>query len=492
MFKIYKLKKKDVMMKNKLMTENVCTLTDSYKLAHFQAYQPNLKRVYSYFESRKGAKFPYTVFFGLQFLLKEIEGIVFDSKDVDEAVYRAKAHFFGNPTMFNEAGWRRLLEKHGGILPIEIKAVEEGSVIPIDNVLFSVENTDDEFPWLTNYLESHLTHVWYPSVVATLSRNTKELFKKYLEKTADNLDILPWCLHDFGYRGVSSNQSAGRGGSGHLVNFLGTDTFIAMDYVHRFYNEDYENIGHSVFATEHSIMTSLGEDGELKIIEDILEKNPVGIVSIVSDSYDYYRNVKWVGSVLKQRIVDRFNNAPKEIPTKYVIRPDSCTPTHQTPHELVLWTFQQLEKDFGVTPNTKGYKKLPPYIGVIWGDGIDMQGIEKILEILDLNGYDTSTIVAGMGGGLLQKINRDTMRSAFKCSAQLQGEQWVDIQKNPLDKSKKSKAGKLALIIEDGIHKTIKESELNGRENLLKTVFLNGKIVKEFTFAEVRKNAELK
>jgi len=485
-------KLKKCYMKNRLMTENICTLSDSYKLAHFKAYPKNLKKVYSYFEARTGATYPYTVFFGLQFLLKEIEGIVFNSNDIDEAVYKVKAHFFGNPTMFNEVGWRRLLEKHGGILPIEIKAVAEGTPVPINNVLFTIENTDDEFPWLTNFLETFLTHVWFTSIVATKSRIVKEIIKSYLEKTSETLDILPYSLHDFSKRGVSSMQSAGRGGAGHLVNFVGTDNFISLDYVHRFYSEDYDKIGYSVFATEHSIMTSKGEDGEFGIIQDILKDNPVGILSIVADSYDYYRNVKWVGKEFKQIIIDRYINSPVGIPSKYVIRPDSCTPTHPTPESLVLWTFQQLESDFGVTINTKGYKSLHPAIGVIWGDGISVNGITSILELLELHNYDTSSCIFGMGGNLLQKVDRDTNRMAFKVSAMLQGDTWVDIQKNPLDTRKKSKAGKLSLIKSD-THgfETIRQDELKDREDQLKTVFLNGKIIKQFSFAEVRYNAEL-
>jgi nicotinamide phosphoribosyltransferase len=471
----------------KIINTNICLKTDSYKIGHFSAYPYGTQKVYSYFEARKGAKFNETLFFGLQFLLKDLEGIVFTREDVEEAKKKMDCHL--GVGKFNYDGWIRLLEKHAGKLPIEIKAVQEGTLVPIDNVLFTVENTDDEFPWLTGHLETELTHVWHPMVVATLSREIKKVIKNYLDITSDNYQNLFFALHDFGARATENSDAGARGGAGHLVNFLGTDTLVAMDEIEQYYNVPYAGLGYSVFATEHSVMTSLGKDGESTVIQSVLDYNPSGIVSVVADSYDYYNFVKeCVGKKFKQQIIDRNIKNPNSI---FVIRPDSCTPTHNTPEELVLWTFNQLENDFGVTTNKKGFKTLHPAIAVIWGDGINKEGIEKILKILSDNKYDTGKLVVGMGGNLLQKIDRDLQRMAFKCSAQLRDNIWFDIQKNPLDTKKKSKAGKLALIKEDNQFKTIRENELNDRENFLKTVFLNGELVNPITFNVVRKNAEL-
>lgn len=479
-----------------MIKHNVILDSDSYKVGHWIGYPDKLEAVYSYFEARRGSKYNETVFFGLQYLLNQIEGVVITKDMIDDAERKFKAHFFGAP-FFNRADWEYILTEHGGKLPVRIQAVDEGSVIPINNVVMTIENTGGpRTAWLVNYLETFLSRIWYPITVATKSYNVKKIIKRYLDETAEHDQLLPFLLHDFGARGVSSAESAGIGGAAHLVNFLGTDTIVAMECVADNYDMSYEDgIGHSVFATEHSMMTALGPNGELDVIRKILDANPVGIVSVVADSYDYYRNVsQYVGKDLKEQILKRHAES-NGVPTKYVVRPDSITPDHPTPEDLVVWTYNQLERDFGVTINSKGYKELNPAAGVIWGDGIDMDGTEKILESLKVNKYATTTFVTGMGGGLLQKLNRDTARHAFKCSAQKQNGVWVDIQKNPLDQSKKSKAGRLALVSEDfnGVPfiKTIREDELSGRENLLKTVFENGEIVRRHNFVDIRKRAKL-
>lgn len=480
-------------MKDK--THNVIMDGDSYKTVHHKVY--NAEAVYSYFEARRGAKYNETVFFGLQYLLKKIEGVVVTQQLIDDAAEKIKAHFFGNDEMFNREGWEYIVNHHGGKLPVRIKAVDEGTVVPINNVVMTIENTGGkETAWLTNYLETYLSRIWYPITVATKSYNVKRIIKRYLDETAEHDALLPFLLHDFGARGVSSEESAAVGGAAHLINFVGTDTMVAMDFVADNYNVPFEGIGYSVFATEHSVMTALGPDGELDIMQKVLDTNPIGIVSVVADSYDYYRNVvQYVGKDLKEQIIKR-NVEAGEIPTKYVIRPDSITPDHPTPEDLVVWTYNQLERDYGVTINEKGYKELHPAVGVIWGDGIDTDGVEKILDALKDNGYATTGMVFGMGGALLQRLNRDTARHAFKCSAQKQNGKWVDIQKNPLDHTKKSKAGRLALVKEDlngtPFVKTIREDELkDGQENLLKTVFENGEITRKHTFAEIRERAAL-
>ena len=143
-----------------------------------------------------------------------------------EAEIFIKEHFGTN--VFNRSGWEYILSQHGGKLPVRIRAVPEGTLVDTKNVLFTVENTDPEVPWLTNYLETLLVQAWYPITVATNSWACKQLIIQYMERTSETMDAIPFMLHDFGYRGVSSVETAGIGGAAHLVNFLGTDTIAGI------------------------------------------------------------------------------------------------------------------------------------------------------------------------------------------------------------------------------------------------------------------------
>jgi nicotinamide phosphoribosyltransferase len=470
------------------MNNSIITLTDSYKLNHWNQYPEGTEHVYSYFESRNGAKFDNTVFFGLQYLLKEyLAGEVVTQPKIERAAKLAKAHF-GREGLFNRAGWEYIRKEYDGRLPILIKAVPEGTPVPVSNVLMTVENLDPKCGFLTNHLESLLTHVWHASNVATLSRETKKMIKFYRELTSDSNVGLEFMLHDFGFRGVSSVESAGVGGAGHLVNFLGTDTLKAMEVIVDYYNgnPNFEGIAYSVPATEHSIMTSMGREGELKVVERLLNEYPTGILSVVADSYDYYYFVNSiVGYQFRKRILERDG--------VFVVRPDSVTPSHPTPEDLMAWTLETLHFHFGAEKNNKGFYVLNPKVRVLWGDGIDKDGINKILDRAKVEGYSAENLVFGMGGGLLQKHNRDTQRNAFKSSAQRRNGVWRDIQKDPVDKSKVSKKGRLKLTRVEGGHgsiwKTVGEAE-EGKEYLV-PVFETGEILRDYNFDEIRKNAEI-
>lgn len=462
---------------------NIILLTDSYKLNHWNQYPTGTEAVYSYFESRKGAKFDNTVFFGLQYILRRyLSGVVINENEIDFAEEVAAGHF-GDKGYFNRAGWEHIINKHDGRLPIRIRAVPEGTPMAISNVLMTVESLDDKCAWLTNALESLLTHVWHPSNVATLSRETKKLLAGYLDETADNRNSLGYMLHDFGFRGCSSVESASIGGAAHLINFFGTDTVPALELLWDYYGRaKFSEIGHSVAATEHSIMTALGQKGESKIVGGLLKKYPKGILSCVADSYDYYNFVNnIVGEQFKNEILKRDG--------VFVVRPDSTTHLHATPESLVVWTLGNLADNFGSTLNNKGYIVLNPKVRVIWGDGIDFDGIKRILAQAEAAGYSAENLVFGMGGGLLQKHNRDTQRNAFKSSAQKRDGVWYDIQKDPLDKSKASKKGRLKLVLENGVYQTVPESD--PRPDQLVTVFENGELTREYTLAEIRANAKL-
>lgn len=474
--------------------DNLILKTDSYKLNHWNQYPKGTTRVYSYMESRKGAQFPYTVFFGLQYLLrKNLAGRVVTQKHINEAEALSEAHF-GSGQMFNRAMWQHILRAHNGCLPLRIKAVPEGTLVPESNIMMSVENTDDDCAPLTNGVESLLTHVWYPSTVATLSHATKMRIKKALEISAEKTDGLNFMLHDFGYRGVSSDESSEIGGAAHLVNFLGTDTVPAIMLLADYYGNGSGNpkdgrftgIAYSVPATEHSIMTSLGRDGEVALVRQLIKDYPKGILSVVADSYDIYYFVSNImGVLLKDEILARDG--------VFVVRPDSITGLHPTPESEMCWIMDALWDKFGGTTNSKGYKVLNPKVRVLWGDGIDMHGIEKILGAIIANGYSAENIATfGMGGGLLQKINRDTQRFAFKSSWQMRNDVGYDIFKEPKDLSKASKKGRLKLVLAEGSHANVLTTvpESDKRPDVLETVFLNGKVMRTQTLPDVRKNAE--
>merc|ERR1712151_1249634 len=302
---------------------NILMLTDSYKVTHHLQYPPGTRTVYSYFECRgKGTR--EIVFFGLQYYLKRfLCGKVVTEEKIAQAAEYFKTHFSQpgigyDDRLFNAKAWQHILQKKGGHLPISIKAVPEGTVLSDNNVLFTMENTDPECYWLTNYLETLLVQVWYPITVCTQSRDQKLVIDHYLKETGcgDVLDkgLNLFKLHDFGFRGVSSVESAAIGGAAHLVNFLGTDTMAALVCVKECYHE--ENAGFSIPASEHSTITSWGEEKEVEAMKNMLEQYPTGLVACVSDSYDIFRACEdYWGGELKGMIEARQG--------LLVVRPDS-------------------------------------------------------------------------------------------------------------------------------------------------------------------------
>lgn len=461
---------------------NLILATDSYKLGHWKQYPENTQGVYSYFEPREGAEYPETVFFGLQSILRrQLAGAVVRRPDIEFAARLAEAHF-GTDELFNRAGWEYIVNEHGGKLPVRIKAVPEGTPVPTGNVLMTVENTDPACFWLTNALESILTHVWYPTTVASRSRFVKKMLAHKLKTSGADLGGLQFMLHDFGYRGATTHDAAAIGGAGHLVSFAGTDTLPAMELALWDYGADLSTLAFSVPATEHSVMTALGRDGEFKIVDRLLENHPAGILSVVADSFNIYRFVDAMGNQFKDRIMARDG--------VFVVRPDSVTTMDPTPAALTLTILQKLWNAFGGTVNEKGFKVLDPHVRVLWGDGIDPYGIEKIVNLAMLDKFSAENLVFGMGGGLLQKLNRDTQRFAFKAAAQKRDGTWHDVQKTPLDATKLSKAGRLQL------HKTIdgqfKTVSIDAAANdQLRTVFENGELTNLTTFDEVRERAAI-
>lgn len=454
---------------------NIMLATDSYKVSHYRQYPAGTTRVFSFFESR-GGRYPETVFFGLQYLIKKhLLGVVVTEEKIEEAKEIFAAHF-GSDKMFNEAGWRHILTVHNGRLPIEIRAVKEGSRIPTSNVLVTVVNTDPEVPWLTNYIETLLVQLWYPTTVATQSYFMKQTILRYLEETGTP-ELVDFKLHDFGFRGSTTVESAGIGGAAHLVNFKGTDTVEALLVAKNFYSE--KMAGFSIPAAEHSTITSWGRDGEVEAYRNMLRKYPDGLVAVVSDSYDIFfacENI-W-GGILRDEVLARNGTL--------VIRPDSGDPV-----TVILRVFEILGRKFGFEVNSKGYKVLNPKVRVIQGDGIDYLSIGDILEAMKRAGWSADNIAFGSGGGLLQKIDRDTQKIAFKCCAVEVSGEWVDVMKDPItDPGKRSKAGRLALVHRNGKYETVREEEVFG-DDLLVTVFKNGNLLVDYTLANVRERVNV-
>lgn len=416
------------------MHRNPLLLTDSYKLTHWGQYPPGTERVYSYLEARTGGMFKDVVFFGLTPIIANyLSGKFCEKHHIAHAVRVANGHF-GRKDMFNAEGWRWLLEKHNGRLPLEIKAVPEGTVVPEGNVLMTVENTDPDFWWLTNYVESLLVQVWYPCTVATLSREVKKVILDALEKSGTP-SALEYKLHDFGFRGVSSVESAELGGMAHLVNFRGTDTLVALEAAAHYYGPDYLVAGQSVPAAEHSTITSWGKEREVDAYHNMLDLYQGGIVSVVSDSWDILSACeKLWGGELKDRVLGRRGVV--------VVRPDSGQP-----EEMVVKVLETLGKAYGTVRNSKGFKVLPDQLRVIQGDGMNYGSVRDVLGNMLTHHWSADNITFGMGGALLQQVNRDTQRFAFKCSAvQIEGV-WRDVRKEVVsDPSKASKGGKLALL----------------------------------------------
>jgi nicotinamide phosphoribosyltransferase len=446
--------------------------TDSYKASMFNQYPEGTEQVFSYIESR-GGEYPETLFFGLQAFLREYLAKPITKVDIDEAEVLLKAH--GEP--FNRAGWEYILEKHQGYLPLAISAVPEGSIVPTGNVLVTVCNTDPKCFWLTTYVETALLRaVWYPTTVATNSWTSKKIIQRYLEKNGDPAGI-SFKLHDFGARGVSSEESAGLGGMAHLVNFMGTDTISGIRYAMKYY--DASVCGFSIPAMEHSTVTSWGQMKEIDAFRNMLKYHakPGGLVACVSDSYDIYKACDMWGISLKQRVIDSGATV--------VIRPDSGDPV-----EVVPKCAEILAYHFGTTTNSKGYRVLNN-VRLIQGDGVDHNTIEKILKVLDNKAFSADNVAFGQGGALLQQVNRDTCKFAMKCSAVKVNGSWRDVYKNPVtDPGKRSKRG-IVNLYKTSEGKYISDTYTNISKSAgwsfgSDPVYYNGTLVNETTFDKVR------
>ncbi|HUB25162.1 MAG TPA: nicotinate phosphoribosyltransferase [Tepidisphaeraceae bacterium] len=461
------------------MLDNLLLMTDSYKVTHWKQYPPGTQTVYSYLEARAGGEYRTVVFFGLQYVLKRyFSGQVVTHGKIEQAGEFFKAHF-GADTLFNRGGWEYLLKQHGGRLPVEIRAVPEGTPVAESNVLLTIENTDPKLFWLVNYLETLLVEVWYGCTTATISREMKKIIRAALGRSGtDTPANLAFRLHDFGYRGVSSPESAAIGGAGHLVNFLGTDTLAACELLMQYYRAAMP--GFSIPAAEHSTITSWGQGNEEAAYRNMLEQYPTGLVAVVSDSWDVCRAAGelW-GTHLRDKVLARDG--------VLVIRPDSGEPREVLPEILSI-----LAEKFGASKNTKGYRVLNDKVRLIQGDGITRHSLAGILGAVMDAGFSADCLAFGSGGGLLQTCNRDTQRFAMKCSYVVVSGVGQDVYKRPVtDETKNSKRGRLALIRDGDDYRTVPQAEAGGRDVLV-PVFRDGAILHEWTLDDIRRAAEVK
>ena len=463
------------------MLDNIILMTDSYKATHWKMYPPKTSKVYSYLEARVGGEYPEVVFFGLQYLLQRyLEGKRVTHKHIETADAFFLSHFGQN--FFNRHGWEYIVDVHNGKLPIEIRAVSEGTVVPEGNVMLTIENTDPKCFWLTNHLETLLVQLWYPCTVATTSLQQKKMILAGLEKSGTP-DLADFKLHDFGYRGSSSPESAAIGGAAHLIHFRGTDTLAACEFAMKYYNANMPGI--SIPAAEHSTITSWGEDAEISAFRHALEVYPTGLISIVSDSWDIQKACRLWGTELKDCVAHRNGTL--------VIRPDSGQPEKIVPDCLDI-----LGEKFGYKTNDKGYKVLPGFLRLIQGDGISRHTLGGIIDAIIQRGWSLDNVTFGSGGGLLQRVNRDTQRFAMKCSYVVVDDQERDVYKAPTsDLTKSSKKGRLKLIKKEKYvdgnnivsYQTVSE-KTHGQDEL-KVIFRDGQIKSYIHFDQVRKNAKL-
>ena len=453
---------------------NLILATDGYKITHWKQYPLGTEIVYAYLESR-GGKFASTIFFGLQYYLRRyLAGAVVTQEKIDEADTKMRAYFGAD--YFNREGWEYILREHGGRLPVSIRAVPEGTDVPTGNVLMTIENTDPKCYWLTNYLETMLMQVWYPTTVATLSNYVRRKLLGYLRRTGSDAGI-DYMLHDFGYRGVSSQESAGLGDAGHLLNFNGTDTIAGIELLRdHYYGQCSAILASSIPASEHSTITSWGEENEVAAMRNMLTAYPSGPVACVSDSYNIWRACsEYWGRDLRMDINKRDGTL--------IVRPDSGKP------ELVdVKCLELLGEAFGFQENGRGYKVLNPKVRLIQGDGIEYDTLDSILDAMIHAGWAAENIAFGSGGGLLQKLDRDTQRFAFKCSAIRVNGQWRDVYKDPVtDPGKVSKRGRLRLV--QAVGGALSTTTDEGGGDMLVEVFRNGRVFVDQSLDDIRARA---
>ncbi|MEB0010944.1 nicotinate phosphoribosyltransferase [Glaciimonas sp. Gout2] len=483
------------------MNLNPATAIDGYKVDHRRQYPDNTEVVFSNLTARTTRR-KYTdhlVFFGLQyfiksFLIKSWEEDFF--KQPKDEVIRRFSRRINNYLGPNNVGTQHIADLHDlGYLPIKIMALPEGSIYPLRVPCLVIFNTDERFFWLTNYLETILsTNVWGMCTSATSAHEYKKILTAYALETDGSTEFVNWQGHDFSFRGMYGAEAATMSGAAHLLSFTGTDTIPAIDFLEEFYgaNSDLELVGGSVAATEHSVMCAGGMDNELetfrRLIQDIY---PAGIVSIVSDSWDFWQVMTDFTVKLKEQILARDG--------KVVFRPDTGCPVKMICGDAdakigspeYKGAIECLWEVFGGSKTKQGYKILDPHVGLIYGDSITIERATAICTGLKAKGFSSTNVVFGIGSYTYQYVTRDTDGFAVKATfAKISGEN-REIFKAPKtgDGTKNSAKGLVAVFKNDQgkfyLRDQVSWNEVNNCEFV--PVFENGKLLNEVTLTEVRK-----
>lgn len=497
-------------------------MIDAYKIDHRRQYPPGITNVYSNWTPR-ASKMPgvnKVVFFGLQYYLQELHEAFeeFFAANIEDVV----ADYEQNITEIigpNSVGVKHIRALHSlGYLPLQFKALPEGTLVPVRVPMFTVENTLPEFFWLVNYLETWMSaHLWLPSTSATQAYYMRQMLNDWAVKTTGSTAGVEFQGHDFSYRGHSGTEAAAMSGAGHLLSFLGSDTLPAKSFVKKYY-EAKEPILLSVAATEHSVMCAGGHDTEKDTYARLLDLYPSGILSVVSDTWDLWKVITEILPDLKDKIMARDG--------KLVIRPDSGNPADilcgLNTNENYLWNghgistgkpeekgvVELLWEIFGGAVNELGYKVLDPHIGAIYGDSITFDVANDICKRLEAKGFASTNVVFGMGSffynggwrnndGSVGWVTRDTFGFAMKATNVTRFGSEVAIFKDPKTDSgtKKSARGRLGVfevdgeyVLRDGVSaEEYKSFDFTMKDNLT-IVYLNGHFVEWWTFDEVKRN----
>lgn len=557
----------------KRFTQTALSSIDSYKLGHADQYPEGTTKVYSNFTPRSLKHLPVprqcgtirVVWFGLQAFLNDLQSVwqetFFDrSKDEVVAEFMHLVDPFCGPRGFNQSRIEWLHDL--GYLPIEIKSLPEGTLVPAGVPVLTITNTLPEAYWLPNFLETWLSaDLWKPSTAATISYTYRKIIDHYAELTGGNKEFVMWQGHDFSSRGMSGIQDAARTGAGHLLSFAGTDNVTAVQLVNDAYHGKETFVGGSVPATEHSTMTSsilveaerlhqtgVDEDGimtqaELNVIKRLVtEVYPSGVVSVVSDSFDFWKVITEIAPTLKNEILSR---VPDQLGlAKVVFRPDSGDPVQilcgrpystvknmddicalidaentghevvysletnkyyefctydtgwstdvdyeQIPEHIVKGSVECLWDTFGGTVNEKGFKTLNQRVGLIYGDSITTDRCNEILKQLAKKGFASDNVVFGIGSFTFQYNTRDTLGFAMKATyVEVDGKPYSIFKDPKTDNGTKKSAKGLLQVVEDG--DTLKTNQdvtwEEEKQSLLQTVYLDGKITVNETFADIR------
>ena len=491
---------------------SVLSAIDFYKAGHINQYPVGTTEVYSNFTPRsvkhlnveKELYDGKIVFFGLQAFIKGFLIEAFDESFFKQPLARVLKQYKRrmDTSLFTNFDVSHIEALHNlGYLPIRIKALPEGAKVNPGVPVFTIVNTKPEFFWLTNYLETVISaEIWKKMVNATIASHYRGIFKKYAEMTAAPMDFVGFQGHDFSFRGMSGWADGALNGMAHLTSFVGTDTVAAIDSMEYFYNADADKelIGCSVPATEHSVMCMGGMDSEKetfrRLIQDVY---PTDIVSIVSDTWDFWNVINVTAPALKKEIMARGTTSPFMPSGKVVFRPDSGDPVKivcgdpDAPVGSNEWkgAVRILDEHFGHTLTEKGYKILDSHVGLIYGDSITPKRANQILSNLEKMGYASCNCVFGIGSYTYNYSTRDSIGGAMKSTSGAVNGIRRTIFKDPKTDNgvKKSAKGLLRVERQNGEYILLDDqTEAQEKMGELEVVFENGKIVKEVTLAEIR------